>query len=124
MSKKYRLNNNVFNYEANPLFTREYASNIVLFNTYSTAQTNTTLWTPATGKRIYLTAVEAASLAAITVSLKRAGSQTFLSIVLTATFTTFGESFSSPVKFAANEAISLTTSASGTMYITLIGYEV
>ncbi len=124
MDKKFRVNNNVFNYEGSPLFTRENASNRILYNTFTTAQTNTTIWTPAAGKSIYLTAVQASSLSALTITLNRAGNAPFLSIVLTSSFAAFGESFSSPVKFLANEVITLTTSAAGTIYITLLGYEI
>jgi len=124
MDNKIRANYKVFNDEVRPLFTREQTSNIILYNTFSTAQTNTVLWTPVTGKRICLTAVEASSLAALVVTLTRAGNAPFLSVALTTTMAAFSESFPSPVIFSANERISLTTSAAGTMYITLIGYEV
>lgn len=124
MDKKIRTNYKVFNDEVRPLFTREQTSNIVLYNTFATAQTNTALWTPAAGKRICLTAIEASSLAALVVTLTRTGNAPFLSVVLTTTVSAFSESFPSPVIFSANERISLTTNTSGTMYITLIGYEV
>lgn len=124
MDKKIRTNYKVFNDEVRPLFTREQTSNIVLYNTFATAQTNAALWTPAAGKRICLTAIEASSLAALVVTLSRTGNAPFLSVVLTTTVSAFSESFPSPVIFSANERISLTTNASGTMYITLIGYEV
>ncbi|WP_312563300.1 hypothetical protein [Anaerospora sp.] len=124
MDKKIRANYKVFNDEVRPLFTREQTSNTILYNTFSTAQTNTALWTPAAGKRICLTAIEASSLAALVITLTRTGNAPFLSVVLTTTMSAFSESFPSPVIFAANERISLSTNASGTMYITLIGYEV
>lgn len=124
MDKKIRANYKVFNDEVRPLFTREQTSNIALYNTFATVQTNTALWTPATGKRICLTAIEASSLAALVVTLTRTGNAPFLSVVLTTTVSAFSESFPSPVIFSTNERISLTTNASGTMYITLIGYEV
>jgi hypothetical protein len=123
MKNKTRLNNNVFNYEATPLFTREYASDIILFNTFSTLQNNTPIWIPATGKRIFLTAIQASSLAALIVTLGRASNAPFLSVNLTTSFATYSESFSSPIKFAANEIISLSTNTAGTINITLLGYE-
>lgn len=119
-----RANYKVFNDEQSPLFTREQTSNIIRFSTYSTAQTNAPLWTPAAGKRICLTAVEISAQAVMVVTLTRTGSSPFLTIVLTTTQATFSESFASPIIFAADEIISLTTNASGTMTITLIGYEV
>lgn len=124
MNNKKRTNYNVFNYPTRPLFTREQASDIILFNTFATVQTNNPLWTPAAGKRICLTAVQAAAPAGLTVTLNRAGNAPFLSIVLTAAFATYSESFSSPVRFAPDEVIALTTNTTGTMYITLLGYEV
>ncbi len=124
MEKKYRLNNVVFNYEGRPLFTRENASNKILFNTFSTMQSNTPIWTPATGKGIFLTAIQASSVSALTITLSRGGNSPFLSIILTSSFANFSQSFSSPVKFAQNEVISLSTSVAGTIYITLLGYEV
>ncbi len=124
MDSNSRTNSSVFNYESSPLFTRESASTKVLYNTFSTAQNNTAVWTPASGKRIYLTAVETSALAALVVTLNRAGNAPFLTVNLTTSLATFGESFPSPIKFNLGEAITLTTSTSGTMYITLIGYEV
>ena len=124
MDDRLRGNYKVFNDELSPLFTREQTSNIIRFNTFSSAQTNTSLWTPGTGKRICLTAMETSSLAALVVTLNRAGNAAFLTVVLTTTLATYGEGFSSPVIFAANESITLTTNAAGTMTITLIGYEV
>lgn len=124
MDKRPRGNYKVFNDELSPLFTREQASNIIRFNTFATVQTNTTLWTPATGKRICLTAMGTSSLVALVVTLNRAGNAPFLSIVLTTTLAAYSASFPSPVIFAVNESISLATNASGTMSIALIGYEV
>ncbi len=124
MDNKPRANYKVFNDERSPLFTREQASNILRFNTFSTAQANTSLWTPASGKKICLTAITASSLAALVVTLNRAGNAPFLSLVLTTAQATYSESFASPVIFAANESISLTTNVAGTMSITLIGYEI
>ena len=87
-------------------------------------QSNTPIWTPATGKGIFLTAIQASSVSALTLTLSRGGNSPFLSIVLTSSFANFSQSFSSPVKFAQNEVISLSTSVAGTIYITLLGYEV
>lgn len=124
MDKTARINHSVFNDEASPLFTREQASDTIIFNAFSTMQTNTPVWLPAAGKRICLTAVQTSAPAAITVTLSRAGNASFLSIVLTTALATYSESFPSPVRFAADEIISLTTTAEGTVNITLIGYEV
>lgn len=119
-----RANYKVFNDEQSPLFTREQVSNIIRFSTYSEAQQNVHLWTPAAGKRICLTAVEVSAQSAMVATLTRTGDSPFLTIVLTTTQATFSESFASPVIFAADEIISLATNVSGEMTITLIGYEV
>jgi hypothetical protein len=124
MDNADRLSNNVFNDETRPLFTLEHASDIILFNTFSAIQSNNPIWTPAAGNRICLTAVQISALAPLTVTLNRAGNEPFVSIVLTTALATYSESFPSPVIFLPGEAISLTTSATGTMTITLIGYEV
>ncbi len=124
MDKKPRTNYKVFNDELRPLYTREQASNVIRFNTYSTIQTNTAIWTPATGKRICLTALAASAPAAMVITLSRAANASFLVIVLTATLATFSESFSSPLIFAVNERISLTTTVQQTVNITSMGYEV
>ena len=106
-----------------PLSTIEYPSDIVMFNTFSTAQTNTTIWTPSSGKSIFLTAFEVSSSAPLVINLNRGSNAPFISIILTATLATYGESFSSPIKFISDEVISITTNAAGTTNITLIGYE-
>ena len=122
MENNTKLMSIVFNLE-NPLITREYASDIVLFQTFSTAQTNTAIWTPSSGKSIFLTAFQVSAPAPLTIQLKRGSNNLFLSIILTTTLATYGESFSSPVKFNPDEVISVTTSAAGTVNISLIGYE-
>jgi len=113
----------VFSSEENPLFTREYASDIVLFQTFSTAQTNTAIWTPDSGKSIFLTAFQVSASVPLTIQLKRGGNNSFLSIILTSTLATYGESYPSPIKFNPDEGISVTTSAAGTVNISLMGYE-
>lgn len=123
MDNKTRTNYKIFNEETMPLFTHEHASDIILFNTFSTIQNNNPIWTPTTGKSIYLTALQASSLVALTVTLNRAGNTPFLSIVLTTALATYSESFPSPVRFVPGEVLSLSTSVAGTVNITLIGYE-
>ncbi len=122
MDNNTKLMSIVFNLE-NPIFTREYASDIVLFQTYSTVQTNAAIWTPSYGKSIYLTALQVSAPAPLTIQLKRGNNNLFLSIILTTTLATYSESFSSPIKFNTDEVISVTTSAVGTVNISLIGYE-
>ncbi len=50
MGDNTKLMSIVFSLE-DPLITREYPSDIVLFRTFTSAQTNTALWTPASGKK-------------------------------------------------------------------------
>ena len=106
-----------------PLSTIEYPSNIIMFNTFSTAQTNTPIWTPSSGKSIFLTAFQVSASVPLVINLNREGNAPFMSTILTATLATYGESFPSPIKFLTDEVISITTNAAGTTNITLIGYE-
>lgn len=110
MKGKTRLNNSVFNYEANPLFTRENASDIILFNTFSTLQSNTPIWTPAAGKRIFLTAIQTSSLAALTVTLGRTGSNKFLSLRVSNPYTAINQYFPSPYRLKPGDAVFISTS--------------
>jgi hypothetical protein len=113
----------VYNLENNPLFTREYASDIVLFQTFSTIQTNTPIWTPNSSKSIFLTALQISASTPLVAILNRESNAPFMSIILTSTLATYGESFSSPIKFKPDEAISITTDVASTINITLFGYE-
>ncbi len=123
MDNNTKLMSIVFNLEENPLFTREYASDIVLFQTFSTIQTNTTVWTPDSGKSIFLTAFQVSASTPLSIQLRRGSNNPFLSIILTTTLASYGESYSSPIKFNPNEIISVNTSAAGTVNISLMGYE-
>lgn len=113
----------VFNFEENPLVTRGYASDIVLFQNFSTVQTNTVLWTPDTGKSIFLTALQISAAIPVAVQLNRGSNSPFLSVILTSALATYGESFPSPIKLNPNEGITVTTNAAGSVNISLIGYE-
>lgn len=122
MDNNTRLMSIVFNLDE-PLLIREYPSDIVLFNTFSTIQTNTTIWTPSSDKSIFLTALQISSSVPLTITLNREGNAPFMSIILTSSLASYGESFPSPIKFMPDEVISITTSAIGTTNITLLGYE-
>lgn len=122
MSNNTKLMSIVFNLE-DPLFTREYPSDIVLFQTFTTLQTNTPIWTPGSDKSIFLTALQISAPAPMVVQLNRGGNASFMSIALTNTLATYGISFPSPIKFNPDEIISVTTSIAGTVNITLLGYE-
>ncbi|WP_099468071.1 hypothetical protein [Konateibacter massiliensis] len=122
MGSNTKLMSIVFNLE-DPLFTREYPSDIVLFRTFTTLQTNTPIWTPGTNKSIFLTALQVSSSAALVVQLNRGNNAAFMSIALTSTLATYGISFPSPIEFNSDEIISITTSTAGTVNITLLGYE-
>lgn len=122
MGDNTKLMSIVFSLE-DPLITREYSSNIVLFRTFTSAQTNTVIWTPASGKSVLMTALQASASVPVTIQLNRGSNAAFMSIMLTSTLATYGASFPSPVQFNQNEVISVTTNAAGTVAITLIGYE-
>ncbi len=122
MGSNTKLMGIVFNFE-DPIFTREYPSDIILFRTFTTLQTNTPIWTPATNKRIFLTALQVSSLVPLVVQLNRGNNATFMSIALTNTLATYGISFPSPIQFNPDETIFITTSVAGTINVTLLGYE-
>lgn len=123
MDNNTKLMSLVFNLETDPLFTREYASDIVLFQTFSTIQTNTPFWTPSAGKTIFLTALQVSTSAPLGINLNREGNAIFMSIILSNALSTYSESFSFPIRFNPDEVISITTNATGPVNITLIGYE-
>lgn len=122
MDNNTKLMSIVFNLE-DPLLTREYPSDIVLFRTFTTLQTNTPIWTPSTDKSIFLTALQVSAPSPLVVQLNRGNNATFMSIALTNTLATYGISFSSPIEFNSDEIISITTNIAGTVNITLLGYE-
>lgn len=113
----------VFNLEDNPLWTREYPSDTILFQSFSTIQTNTPIWTPDSGKSIFLTSLQVSAPAPLAINLNRGGNLPFMSIILTNTLATYGESFPSPIRFNQDEVISITTTTAGPINITLLGYE-
>lgn len=122
MDNNTKLMSIVFNLE-DPLLTREYPSDIVLFRTFTVLQTNTPIWTPGADKSIFLTALQVSAPAPLAVQLNRGNNAAFMSIALTNTLATYGISFPSPIEFNPNEIISITTSIAGTVNITLLGYE-
>ncbi len=122
MDGNAKLMSIVFNLE-DPLFTREYPSDIVLFQTFTVLQTNTPIWTPGANKSIFLTALQVSAPSPLVVQLNRGNNAAFMSIALTNSLATYGISFSSPIEFNPDEIISITTNAAGTVNITLLGYE-
>jgi len=122
MGENTKLMSIVFTID-DPLITREYPSDIVKFQSFTTVQTNTSLWTPASGKSIFLTAIQASAAVPIAIQLNRAGNAPFFSIILTSTQATSSASFPSPIQLEPDEGITVTTNAAGTVNITLIGYE-
>ncbi len=122
MGDNTKLMSIVFNLE-DPLLTKEYPSDIVLFQTFTTLQANTPIWTPGADKSIFLTALQVSAPAPIVVQLNRGNNAAFMSMALTSTLATYGISFPSPIKFNPDEIISVTTNTAGTVNITLLGYE-
>ncbi len=122
MGDQTKLISIVFNLEE-PLVTREYPSDIVLFQTFTAIQTNTPIWTPDSGKSIFMTALQVSATVPVVIQLNRANHSPFMSIILTGSLATCSESFPSPIRFNPDEAVSVTTSAAGTVNVTLIGYE-
>lgn len=122
MGDQTKLMSIVFNLEE-PLLTREYPSDIILFQTFTAIQTNTPIWTPASGKSIFMTALQVSAAVPVVIKLNRGGYSPFMSIILTSSLATCSESFPSPIRFNPDEAVSITTSAAGTVNVSLIGYE-
>lgn len=122
-----RTNFKVFNDASNPLNIFSIPSTIIKYNQFSAAQTNTTLWTPASNKSIYLTAIQISSAGiGVTINLQRAGNSIFAVIILTTTINSYNANYFSPIKFNTNESISLTstyTLTAGNLDITLFGFE-
>ena len=106
-----------------PLSTIEYPSDIIIYNTFSNVQTNTPIWTPSSGKSIFLTAFQVSASGPLVINLNMENNAPFMTIILTATLATYGESFPSPIKLVPDEVISITTNVAATTNITLIGYE-
>lgn len=125
MSMFMRPNFKVFNDPLAPLYIVEGPSSMILNQTL-TGGTSLT-WTPATGKSIYLTAIQAASTAlltlAVNITLAR-GNTTFLAIELTTVVNTYNAAFFSPLKFNTNETVKITNNTALTsINATLFGYE-
>jgi len=118
-----RSNFKVFNDLSNPLYISTNPSKTIIYNSLGGAQTNTTLWTPATGLSIYLTAIQisTAALLTVTISLERADNDVFAVIRLTTTINSYNANYFSPIKFNPNETIYVTSSSG--LDITLFGYE-
>lgn len=125
-------NNNVFNTEGNPLYvinkqgTPLYsvdtlAANVIKYNSFTGTQSNTAIWTPASGKSIYLTAINLFTTVGLNLSLSRSSGGTFLSLTFSSNYST---DYSVPVKFNTNESILISfTLALGTVSVTLFGFE-
>jgi hypothetical protein len=119
-------NENVFAYQNLP--SAENPSPYIVYNHILIAPTHFVLWTPQTGKRIFLTGIEiSAELQAIVpaTSFERAGNSIFLVARFGTTSPTpsaFVQTFFSPLQFNVNESISV-TSALTLIDITLCGYE-
>lgn len=98
---------------------------IIIYKEFSSPN-DEVVWTPQTGKRIYLTGIEISTtlpVVATTVQLQRAGNAAFLVVRFnTASATPYAQSFFSPLQFNINEAITVTSSL-GTVDVTLFGYE-
>lgn len=108
----------------NNLPVAQTSATIIKYNLFSAIQTNTVLWTPATGKKIYLTSIVTSSLITLNVNFERASNVVFLVGSITALAPLpYVVSFFSPIRFNTNESISVTTSAIGAVNITLMGYE-
>lgn len=118
-------NNFIFSYDNIPVRATLDSSGAV-YNTFATAPSDVVLWTPATGKRIYLTGVEISAVPAsgtAEVTLERTDNAAFLVARFVAgAQLNYAQTFFSPVVFNVNEPISVTSDAT-TLDVTLFGYE-
>lgn len=124
MDNNTKLMSIVLNLEGDLFLTREYASDIIIFRTFSSVQTNAPIWTPASGKSIFLTALQVSASSPAIITLNRENNNPFISIILTNTLATYSESFSSPIRFKLDEGITITSNTTETINITLLGYEI
>jgi len=108
MGVNTKLMSIVFNLE-DPLLTREYPSDIVLFRTFTTLQTNTPIWTPDAGKSIYLTSVQVSGPLAASILLSDDDTD-FLSLRITQPFSTVNQVFPSEYRLTAGNPLKLSTS--------------
>jgi len=108
MGVNTKLMSIVFNLE-DPLLTREYPSDIVLFRTFTTLQTNTPIWTPDAGKSIYLTSVQVSAPLAASI-LFSDDIMDFLSLRITQPFGTVSRVFPSEYRLTAGNPLKLSTS--------------
>lgn len=119
-----RSNFKVFNDASKPLNILAIPSTVIKFNSFVTSQTNTNLWTPATGKSIYLTAIQISAAVTAKISLQRANNAVFAVINLTTSITSYNANYFSPIMFNSNESITLTSTNLGEIDITLFGFEI
>lgn len=118
-----RGNFKIFNDVTNPLNILAIPSTTIKYNQFTTSQTNISLWTPATGKSIYLTAIQISAAVTATIKLQRASNVVFAVINLTTSITSYNANYFSPIQFNVNESISLTSTNLGEIDITLFGFE-
>ena len=118
-----RPNYKVVNNSTSPLYVSFSSSSIIKYQAVTLSVGGTTLWTPAAGKRIYLTAISCSSLLNITANvnfLRSIGS----SIFLTVDSAPYVQSFPSPVIFNPNESIIIASpSLTLLVNVSLFGYE-
>lgn len=98
----------------------EMPSTIIKYSSFSTIQSHTVLWTPAAGKRIYLTAIDISPAAAVIINLEKSNNSVFLAIQFVGNILPYDRSFSSPVILSGIN-ISITTAI--LVNITLYGFE-
>lgn len=90
---------------------------------YSTAQTDTNLWTPTSGKKFVITDIIISTDTSMTVTLKD-DTTTIRKYYLQAN-TTIVENLHTPyTSIAADNILKITSSAAGNHYISIQGYEV
>lgn len=87
----------------------EKSSPVIKYDRFGVQPTRQGVWTPAAGKSIYLTAVQGTAPLAVSILLSE-GSDDFLSLRITAPFSTINRSFPSPYQLKANSTLMVRTS--------------
>lgn len=123
MKKKMtRPNYKVVNNSTSPLYVSLSSSPIIKYQAVTLSVGGTTLWTPAAGNSIYLTAISCSSLLNITANVNF--SRTGGGIFLTVDSAPYVQSFPSPVMFNPNESIVIASpSLTLLVNVSLFGYE-
>jgi hypothetical protein len=104
-----RINDNIFTYGDQPIFTREGDAAVIKHSSFDILSTETSVWTPSAAKSIYLTAVQTSAPLGVTVMLS-SNSNSFLSLRVTTSSSAISQQFPSGYLLSPGNSIDLRTS--------------